>query len=101
MPAWDIIYPGHTKDKPPKVMAYTQKQTQNMPNATHFTVVLRIDICPHLTIQVLDVVFDKEQWRVINFYHDVRDASSLNALLDLDIDAVIPILVIGDFNAHS
>ena len=72
-----------------------------MPNATHFIVVPCIDICPHPTIQVLDVVFDKEQWRVINFYHDVRDALSLDALLDLDIDAVIPTLVIGDFNAHS
>ena len=100
-PAWDIIYPGHTKDKPPKVMAYTRKQTQNTPNATHFTVVPCIDICPHPTIQVLDVVFDKEQWQVINFYHDVRDASSLDALLDLDIDAVIPTLVIGNFNTHS
>jgi hypothetical protein len=38
---------------------------------------------------------------VINFYHDVRDPSSLDALLGLDIDAVIPTLVIGDFNCHS
>jgi len=38
---------------------------------------------------------------VINFYHDVWDASSLKALLGLDIDAIIPTLVIGNFNAHS
>jgi hypothetical protein len=100
-PAWDIIYPSSDKDKPPKVMAYVRKQTQDTLNATHFTVVPRLDVCPHPTVQVLDVIFDKEQWRVINFYHDVRDASSLEALLGLDIDALIPTLVIGDFNAHS
>ena len=100
-PAWDIIYPGHSKDKRPKVMAYARKQTQNTLGATHFTVVPRLDICPHPTVQVLDVVFDKEQWRVINFYHDVKDTSSLDALLGLDIDAITPTLVIGDFNAHS
>ena len=38
---------------------------------------------------------------MINFYHDVRDASSLDTLLGLDIDTLIPTLVIGDFNAHS
>jgi hypothetical protein len=38
-PAWDIIYPGLSKDKPPKVMAYAQKQTQDAKEATHFTVV--------------------------------------------------------------
>jgi hypothetical protein len=101
VPAWDLIYPGHGKDKPPKVMAYAQKQTRNSPGATHFTVVPRLDICPHPTVQVLDIVLDNEQWRVINFYHDVKDTSSLDALLGLDIDAITPTLVIGDFNAHS
>jgi hypothetical protein len=47
------------------------------------------------------VVFDQEVWRIINFYHDVRDNSSLQALISLDIDAVTPTLVVGDFNAHS
>ena len=61
----------------------------------------RLDICPHPTVQVLDLIFDNEEWRVINFYHDVRDNSSLDALLSLDIDAIIPTLIIGDFNAHS
>jgi hypothetical protein len=100
-PAWDIICPGSGKDKKPKVMAYARKQTQNTRNNTHFTVVPRIDICPHPTVQVLDLIFDKEQWRVINFYHDVRDASSLDTLLGLDIDAIVPTLVIGNFNTHS
>jgi hypothetical protein len=38
---------------------------------------------------------------VINFYYDIQDDLSLNALLNLDINTVIPILVIGDFDAHS
>jgi Reverse transcriptase (RNA-dependent DNA polymerase)/Endonuclease-reverse transcriptase len=100
-PAWDIIYPNCGKDKPPKVMAYVRKQVQSIQDAAHFTVVPRLDICSHPTVQVLDIILDTEQWRVINFYHDVRDDSSLDALLDLDIDAVTPTLVIGDFNAHS
>ena len=61
----------------------------------------RLDLCAHPTIQVLDLIFDYEQWRVINFYHDIRDDTSRRTLLALDIDAVIPTLVIGDFNTHS
>ena len=38
---------------------------------------------------------------MINFYHDIRDPSSLDTLLSLDINAITPTLVIDDFNAHS
>jgi hypothetical protein len=82
-------------------MAYTRKQAQDDRNAAHFTVVPRLDVCTHPSIQVLDLIFDSEQWRVINFYHDVLDNTCLQALLALDIDAIIPTLVIGDFNMHS
>jgi hypothetical protein len=65
-------------------------------------VVPRLDICSHPTLQVLDIVFDDEKtWRVINFYNDVQDNTSRQALLSLDIDALIPTLIIGDFNTHS
>ena len=47
------------------------------------------------------MVLNNKQWRIINFYHDVRDNSSLQALLTLEIDAIIPTIVIGDFNTHS
>ena len=97
-PAWNIVYPSFDKDKKPKVMAYVRKQTQG---TTHFTVVPRVDVCSHPTVQVLDVILDTEKWRVINFYNDVLDHSSLDSLLNLDIDAITPTLVIGDFNAHS
>jgi len=100
-PAWEIHYPGLTEGQRPKVMAYSRKQTRQDKDNTHFTVVPRIDICTHPTIQVLDLIFDKEQWRVINFYHDVRDNTCLQRLLEIDIDAIIPTLVIGDFNTHS
>jgi hypothetical protein len=101
-PKWELIYPGHTKEQQPKVMAYVRKPTQYPTNTPHFTVVPRLDICPHPTLQVLDVVFDDEEtWRVINFYHDIRDNSSLQALLSLDIDALTPTLIVGDFNTHS
>jgi Endonuclease-reverse transcriptase len=98
-PKWELIYPGHTEKQVPKVMAYVRKPTTNSP---HFNVVPRLDICSHPTLQVLDVVFDDEEtWRVINFYHDIRDDTSLQALLSLDIDALTPTLIIGDFNTHA
>jgi hypothetical protein len=70
-PGWDIVYPGFRKDKPPKVMAYARKQAQGTRDTTHFTVVPRLDTCSHPSVQVLDVILDNEQWRVINFYHDI------------------------------
>jgi hypothetical protein len=100
-PAWDIHYPGVTEGQRPKTMAYSRKPTQKRNDTTHFTVVPRLDVCTHPTIQVLDLIFEKEQWRVINFYHDIRDNTCLQKLLEIDINAIIPTLVIGDFNTHS
>ena len=82
-------------------MTYAHKRSHCDPTIPPFTIVLRLDVCAHPCIQVLDIIFDKEQWRVVNFYHDIRDITCLQALLDLDIDAITPTLVIGDFNAHS
>ena len=100
-PDWELIYPSFTEGQRPKVMAYARKNSAQYSRAPHFTVVPRIDICSHPTLQVLDIILNKEQWRVINFYHDVRDNTSLQALLALDIDATIPTLLIGDFNLHA
>jgi hypothetical protein len=100
-PAWEIHYPGYTEGQRPKVMAYSRKQAREGNNTTNFSIVPRLDVCTHLTIQVLDLIFDKEKWRVINFYPNVRDNSCLQKLLEIDIDAIIPTLVIGDFNTHS
>ena len=100
-PEWELIYPGLTEGQRPKVMAYARKNSAHDPDTPHFTMVPRVDICSHPTIQVLDVILDDEQWQVINFYHDVRDNTSLQALLALEINATTPTLLIGDFNLHS
>ena len=101
-PKWELIYPGHTEGKPPKVMAYVRKLTQFSTKDPRFTVVPRLDICSHPALQVLDVIFDDNKtWQVVNFYHDTRDNTALQALLSLDIDALTPTLIVGDFNTHS
>ena len=65
-------------------------------------VVPHLDICLHPALQVLDIIFDyNEKWCIINFYHDIQDNTSLQALLSLNINALMPTLIIGDFNTHS
>lgn len=101
-PKWELIYPGLAEGHHAKVMAYARKPTHHPTNTPRFTVVPRLDICSHSTVQVLDVIFDNEEkWQIINFYHDVKDNTSLRALLSLDIDALTPTLIVGDFNTHS
>lgn len=100
-PDWELIYPGLAEEQRPKVMTYARRNSARNQDTPHFTVVPRVDICSHPTLQVLDIVLDDEEWRVINFYHDVRDNTSLQALLALDIAATTPTLVIGDFNTHA
>ena len=100
-PDWEIVYPGLTEGQRPKVMTYARKNSARNSDTPHFTVVPRVDICSHPMLQVLDIVLDNEEWRVINFYNDARDNTSLQALLAIDIEATIPTLVIGDFNTHA
>ena len=82
-------------------MAYARWRVTNSQFDPPFSVVPRLDISTHPCLQVIDVVLDSESWRVVNFYHDVWDDSSLQALIDLDIDATTPTLVVGGFNTHS
>jgi hypothetical protein len=100
-PAWELIYPGFKEGQRPKVMAYARKRGQCPQTNPVVSVVPRLDLCSHPCIQVLEIVWDKETWHVINFYHDIRDNTGLQTLLALDIDAVTPTLVVGDFNTHS
>jgi hypothetical protein len=101
-PKWELIYPGLTEGQLLKVLAYALKPSLQTTKVPRFSVVPRLDVCSHPTLQVLDVVFeDDETWRVINFYHNIQDNTSLQALLSLDIDALMPTLIVGDFNAHS
>jgi hypothetical protein len=101
-PLWDLTYPGYTEANQPKVKGYARKVTQHSTDIPRFSVVPRLDICTHHCVQVLDIVFDDDEtWRVINFYHDALDDTSMQALLAMDIDALTPTLVVGDFNTDS
>ena len=44
---------------------------------------------------------DNKTWQVVNFYHNTRDNTALQALLSLDIDALMPTLIVGDFKKNS
>jgi len=100
-PSWEVLYPAIPKGSWAKVMTYAHKGTPNPHNKTPFTTVPRLDISTHPCLQVLNVVFDTKMWHIINFYHNVKDRSSLQALLALDIDVATPTLVVSDFNTHS
>jgi hypothetical protein len=82
-------------------MTYARKRAQDAHDTPNFTVVPRLDLANHPHLQILDIIFDNEQWRVINFYNDARDDSGIRKLITIDIDAVTPTLVAGDFNLHS
>ena len=82
-------------------MAYARKQATNNQFEPPFTTVPCYDISAHPCLQVIDIVFDNDMWCIVNFYHDIWDTSSLQALMNLDIDAMVPTLVVRDFNTHS
>jgi len=101
-PAWDIHYPIAKPDQRPKVMAYVWKTINaKSNNPLPFLVISHPDICAHPCIQVLDIIHPRERWRILNFYHDIRDKSCLETLLALDLKVTTPTLIIGDFNTHS
>lgn len=93
--------PRRRRGQTPKSHGLRPQKPTKHSQLPRFTVVPRLDICAHATVQVLDIVFDNETWQVINFYHHEADDTSIRALLALDISATTPTLVIGDFNAHS
>ena len=61
-PDWELIYPSLSDGQRPKVMAYARKNSARNTDTPHFTTIPRIDICAHPTLQVLDIVLDKEIW---------------------------------------
>src|SRR5713226_9590250 len=85
-----------------KVMAYTWKRSWEDTNSPAlFSATSRHNLCTHPCIMVLDLTFDDRTWHIVNFYNDIRDRSSLNVPLVLDLDPSVPTLVVGDFNTHS
>ena len=98
---WTLHYPSFT-NKRAKVMTYIRIHDRSHPfrlNKCRGTT--RLDLCAHPSILITDITAGPNYWRVINFYHDTNDPSSLSTLLSLDLDPTIPTLLIGDFNTHS
>jgi hypothetical protein len=60
-PAWEILYPNLSDNRRPKVMAYTCKHTPNNRSSPPFTAITHHDICSHPTVQVLNIILDKEK----------------------------------------
>ena len=98
---WEVIYPNIPTGAWPNVMAYNQQRASSPHNHPHFTLAPCLNVSSHPCLQVLNVIFNEDSWWLVNFYHDIRDGSSLKALLSLDLNMVIPTMVIGDFNTHS
>jgi hypothetical protein len=98
-PDWELFYPYFTNDKRAKVMTYKRKQVVNRINP--LKVVPQLDLAKHPSILITDIYVHKDMLRVINYYNDVDDTSSLNTLLSLDLDPTVPTLLLGDFNLHS
>ena len=101
-PGWDLYHPTNNTTCRLKVMAYSQKcDWVDGATPSCFTISPCQDLCAHPCVQVLDLATGPEIWHIVNFYHNVWDATSLEALLALGLDPLIPTLVTGDFNTHS
>ena len=101
MPAWDLFYPTMKPGQRLKVMAYAWKIDTTTNKPPPFIIAPCPDLCTHPCLQILDIAHVREKWRIINFYHDVRDKSGLEMLLALNLDLFTPMLVLGNFNKHS
>lgn len=64
-------------------------------------VTTRKDLAPHPSLLIIDVRTGPQTWRIINFYNDADDPSALHTFLSLDLDPLLPTLLMGDFNLHS
>jgi endonuclease/exonuclease/phosphatase family metal-dependent hydrolase len=98
-PDWDLFYPQYDTNKRAKVMTYRRKQVNN--RLSPIQIIPRLDLAKHPTILITDIRVHKDTLRVINFYNDMDDPSSINTLLQLDLDPTVPTMLVGDFNLHS
>ena len=101
-PDWNVFYPYYTSDRIAKVITYVRKfsRTHNR-KLSPIRTVPRLDLARHPTLLITDHYIGTTLLRLINFYHDVVDKTSLRSLLTLDLDPTVPTLLIGDFNLHS
>lgn len=101
-PNWDIHYPFFIAAQRAKVMMYTRQFDRNrQKQLIPWKVVVRNDLGRHPTLLIIDIHCGTQCLRVITFYNDVTDPSSLASLLTLDLDPLTPMLLVGDFNTHS
>ena len=102
-PDFTLIYPYYTNDRIAKVMTYTRKyaRTTKGKHTTPIRTIPRLDLASHPTILITDHYVNQDKLRVINYYNDVNDPSSLQSLLTLSIDSTFPTILVGDFNLHS
>jgi hypothetical protein len=57
--------------------------------------VSRLDLARHLTLLITDHHIGNECLRIINFYHDVNDPSSLQTLTSLDLDCTVSTILVA------
>ena len=101
-PNWDIHYPYFCGDQRAKVMVYVRKFSRDRRHARlPWRLVVRHDLGRHPSLFIGDIHDGPSLLRIIAFYHDVDDKSSLSTLLALNLDPTVPTLLVGDFNLHS
>ena len=102
-PDFTLFYPYHTNTRIAKVMTYARKyaRTDRGRRSTPIRTIPRLDLSSHPTLLITDHYVELDKLRIINFYNDVDDPSSLQSLLDLSLDTTFPTILIGDFNIHS
>ena len=101
-PNWNINYPYFTDKQRAKVITYTRKFVRSHARKqTPIRTVVRLDLARHPTVLITDHHVNQDCLRIINFYHDVNDPSSLRTLTALELDPEVPTILVGDFNMHS
>jgi hypothetical protein len=101
-PTWNLVYPYHTQERRPKVMTYTRNfSVQHSKQRNALRTIPRLDLATHPTILITDHYAGPDQLRIINFYNDVDNPTSLATLLSLELDSTVPTILLGDFNLHS
>jgi endonuclease/exonuclease/phosphatase family metal-dependent hydrolase len=94
-PRWDCIYPRTNHGERCKVMAY------HCISSTHFNITNHLDLASCHHILSLDIHLSSSNFWAINVYHDMEHHSSLDNILNIEMDPCTPTIIGGDFNTHS
>lgn len=101
-PSWNLFYPYTAHNQRAKVMTYVRIHDRDrIFKKNYLRGSVRLDLCAHPCILIMDISLNGSFWRTINFYNDVDDPSALQTLLSLDLDPTIHTLLVGDFYTHS